>query len=269
MDLQIQDLKNSIMEEVILKNYKLLQFVEKEMTQLKEDNAKLKDEMNQLKEENKLLKEENKINKNLFCSDIQNIQSEVKSIVQSEVKSIVQSEVKSIVDNLQTLQTKFDDTNIEGLRVIGFSGNQITAEPKFTFMKKEGLLHHQQTDIGCVCKHLYEHTIIILSLETFKQLHNIYKFKMCDIHWWYKGMRFFNENCEELQVISSGTDYIREPNDYVHIKNNGYTGTRPINFNKKFLKKLLTILDKLNIKLVYDGSELNERSESLRDLIMS
>ena len=44
MDLQIQELRNSIMEEVILKNYKLLQFVENEMKQLKEENAHLKEE---------------------------------------------------------------------------------------------------------------------------------------------------------------------------------------------------------------------------------
>ena len=61
MDLQIQDLKNSRMEEVILKNYKLLQFVEKEMNQLKEENAKLKEEINHLKEEINHLKEENKV----------------------------------------------------------------------------------------------------------------------------------------------------------------------------------------------------------------
>ena len=48
------DLRNSIMEEVILKNYKLLQFVENEMN-------KLKEEMNHLKEENAHLKEENKL----------------------------------------------------------------------------------------------------------------------------------------------------------------------------------------------------------------
>ena len=57
MDLQIQELRNSIMEEVILKNYKLLQFVEKEMNQLKEENAKLKEEINHLKEENKVSSE--------------------------------------------------------------------------------------------------------------------------------------------------------------------------------------------------------------------
>jgi len=51
------DLRNSIMEEVILKNYKLLQFVEKEMNQLKEENAKLKEEINHLKEENKVSSE--------------------------------------------------------------------------------------------------------------------------------------------------------------------------------------------------------------------
>ncbi len=72
MDLQIQELRNSIMEEVILKNYKLLQFVENEMKQLKEENAHLRKEITKLKEENK-------INKNLFCNDIQNIQDTVEN----------------------------------------------------------------------------------------------------------------------------------------------------------------------------------------------
>ncbi len=63
MDLQNQELRNSIMEEVILKNYKLLQFVENEMKQLKGENAHLKEEIANLKKENK-------INKNLFCTDI-------------------------------------------------------------------------------------------------------------------------------------------------------------------------------------------------------
>jgi hypothetical protein len=58
MDLQIQEIRNSIMEEVILKNYKLLQYVEKEMNQLKEDNTKLKEEIQLLKDDNTLLKKE-------------------------------------------------------------------------------------------------------------------------------------------------------------------------------------------------------------------
>ena len=37
MDLQIQELKNSITEEVTLKNYKLVQFVEKETNQMKDE----------------------------------------------------------------------------------------------------------------------------------------------------------------------------------------------------------------------------------------
>jgi hypothetical protein len=89
MDLQIQELKNSIMEEVILKNYKLLQFVENEIKLLKDDNVKIKDDNIKLKEENTILKEEIKLlkndntylkeNKNLFCSDIQNIQNTVEN----------------------------------------------------------------------------------------------------------------------------------------------------------------------------------------------
>jgi hypothetical protein len=48
------DLRNSIMEEVILKNYKLLQFVENEMKQLNDKIAILNEENANLKEENKL-----------------------------------------------------------------------------------------------------------------------------------------------------------------------------------------------------------------------
>jgi hypothetical protein len=56
MDLSIQELKNSIIEEVTLKNYKLLQYVEKEMNQMKEEIKLLKDENKLLKiNENKLI----------------------------------------------------------------------------------------------------------------------------------------------------------------------------------------------------------------------
>jgi len=197
-----------------------------------------------------------------------NVESCVKSTIDSEIKSSINSEIQTVTDKLQTLQTKFDDTNIEGLRLVGFSNKEIIADPKFTFMKKGGLLHYQENDIGHVCGYIGNGVILILLLETFKQLHNIYNFKICNIIY-LEHSRFFDENCKELQVISSGTDYIREPNNYVHIKNNGNTGTPPTNFNKKFLKKLLNILDKLNIKLVYNDSELNDRGELLRDLIMS
>ena len=64
------DLRNSIMEEVILKNYKLLQYVENEMNQLKDEINLVKEENAHLKEEIANLKKENKINKNLFCTDI-------------------------------------------------------------------------------------------------------------------------------------------------------------------------------------------------------
>ena len=79
------DLQSTIMEEVILKNYKLLQYVENEMNQLKDEmnllkkeNAHFKKEMNQIKDDNIKLIEENKMNKNLFCN-IQNIQDTVKN----------------------------------------------------------------------------------------------------------------------------------------------------------------------------------------------
>ena len=71
------NLRNSIMEEVILKNYKLLQYVEKEMNQLKDEIKLLKEENASLKKEIEFFKE---TNKNLFCCniqiccDIQNIQ---------------------------------------------------------------------------------------------------------------------------------------------------------------------------------------------------
>jgi hypothetical protein len=62
MDLQNQELKNSIMEEVILKNHKLLQFVEKEMNQIKDEIKLLKDKIESLKNENTVLKiNENKL----------------------------------------------------------------------------------------------------------------------------------------------------------------------------------------------------------------
>lgn len=62
MDLQNQELRNSIMEEVILKNHKILQFVEKEMNQMKDEIKLLKDKIESLKNENSVLKiNENKL----------------------------------------------------------------------------------------------------------------------------------------------------------------------------------------------------------------
>ena len=72
------DLQSTIMEEVILKNYKLLQYVENEMNQLKDEMNLLKKEMNQIKDDNIKLIEENKMNKNLFCNR-QNIQDTFKN----------------------------------------------------------------------------------------------------------------------------------------------------------------------------------------------
>jgi hypothetical protein len=75
MDLQIQELRNNIIEEVILKNHKLLQFVEKEMNQMKDEIKLLKDKIESLKNENTVLKiNENKLITNdtivIGCNDL-------------------------------------------------------------------------------------------------------------------------------------------------------------------------------------------------------
>jgi hypothetical protein len=82
------DLRNSIMEEVILKNYKLLQFVENEMKQLKDEIKLLKEENSYLKEEIILVKEDNTL-------------------------------LKKEIDNLQT---KIDNSGIESNILVGYTG---------------------------------------------------------------------------------------------------------------------------------------------------
>jgi len=237
MELQIQELRNSIMEEVILKNYKLLQFVENEMKQLKEENAHLRKEIKLLKDDNtnfkdeiKLLKEENKINKNLFC-------------------------------NRQNIQDTLENTMI-----IGFD---IYKQPISWNIEKAYLLSSfkECTELG----NFFSFGQYIISLEVFKHLNKLNKFKTFSIPITRLDnyvlvdenlfrIDFWVRNLDNPLCLSYGELYEYHFNllctdvKYNHIKQNW--------------KNLLEILDECNIKLLFNNSE-KCFDKSLRDLILS
>jgi|688.fasta_scaffold657950_2 hypothetical protein len=219
------DLRNSIMEEVILKNYKLLQYVENEMKQLK-------DEIKLLKEENSYLKEENKINKNLFCSDIQNIQDTIEN---------------TIIIGYDILY-KHISLNIDKAFLIPSFKEYTILSDLFNRMRCQGI-------------------IIIMSSKVFKHFNkfnnfNTFKLLISD--------NFIDENFNEICIKhphgfdnsayfnvtpNIGTEY--NDNGTIYIKLNTATSNENW-FHKQNLKKLLDILDECNIKLYINRYDCNE-----------
>ncbi len=234
MDSTSNEIRNSIMEEVILKNYKLLQFVENEINQLKNeikllkddnnkfknDNDKLKDDNNKLKEENTCLKEENtclKENKNLFSCDIQNIQ------------------------NIQ-------DTN-ENTMIIGytngfkhFSWNVDKAHliPSFNECTELSTIFNCMS-IQC----------IIMTVNVFKHINKYNNFKT-----------FHFESLQHLTMVDKNFKkiYLLEFNHTYHnIKDKietEWTSECSIWYNKPNLKKLINILNECNINVIYGSKYL-------------
>jgi hypothetical protein len=226
------DLRNSIMEEVILKNYKLLQFVEKEMNQLK-------DEIKLLKEENAHLKEENKINKNLFCSDIQNIQDTVENTMIIGYDILLYKPISFNVDKAHLIPSFKEYTILSDI---------------FNRMRSQG-------------------NIIIMTSKVFKhfnKFNNFNTFKLLNSDSFVDEN--FNEICikhphgfdNKLQFVYNpsniGTEY--NDNGIIYIKLNTATSNESW-FHKQNLKKLLDILDECNIKLYINKYDCDEVHPSL------
>jgi len=246
MELQIQELKNSIMEEVILKNYKLLQFVEKEMNQLK-------DELTQIKQENAHLKEENKINKNLFCSDIQNIQDTVEN---------------TMIIGYDTLYRPISWNIDKALLITSFK---------------------ECTDLGEYFRTIRTHSnVIIMSSKVFKHFNKFNNFSTFKLLYFDFVDENFNKICmmhpqgfdsphntTYFNVTQNiGTEYNDKGIIYIKLD----TAQMGYNywFHKQNLKKLLNILDECNIKLYinrYDCNEVHPSThhpqKTIRELILS
>ena len=243
------DLRNSIMEEVILKNYKLLQYVENEMKQLKYDNTKLKEEnahlreeINLLKDDNTNFKEENKINKNLFC-------------------------------NRQNIQDTLENTMI-----IGFD---IYKQPISWNIEKAYLLSSfkECTELG----NFFSFGQYIISLEVFKHLNKFNNFKTFTTIDYGKSFNFIDEKFNKIQLSYIQPDVIYnypfEPiyngmsqnikesssigtiyNDYIKLLpwiDNSW-------FHKQNIKKLLNILDECHIKLLVHNIGCDDKRESFK-----
>ena len=246
MDLQIQELRNSIMEEVILKNYKLIQYVEKEMNQLKDDNTKLKEENAHLKEEIILVKEDNTL-------------------------------LKKEIDNLQT---KFDNSGIASNILIGYKGINNPVYYNYNFNKNCKSLtqflfncsilndYDRMYSVRSVQVSNRDHHIcscnILLTLHVFKQLSTYYNFDSLileDLFTWTLRNGFGSGTEANRCLI----EFVDEKYDNLEFFGNYYTIkiSRPIPQNNTVIKltlstliKLINILNECNIKLILWGFEL-------------
>jgi hypothetical protein len=210
MDLQIQELKNSIMEEVILKNYKLLQFVEKEMNQMK-------DEIKLLKEENAHLKEEIKINKNLFCSDIQNIQ----------------------------------DT-VENTMIIGYD---ILYKPISWNIDKALLIpsFKECTDLSTYLYNIRDYSII-MSTNVFKHINKFNNFKTFNIDTLCM-LKIVDENFKKIYLVENEQNY-QMIKDKIQTEQTEWFTHWNMWYNKPNIKNLITILNESNINVNFNIDSL-------------
>jgi hypothetical protein len=228
MELQIQELRNSIMEEVILKNYKLLQFVENEMKQLKEENAHLRKEIKLLKDDNtnfkdeiKLLKEENKINKNLFCSDIQNIQDTVEN----------------------TMIIGYDIL----YKPISFNVDKAHLIPSF----KECIDLSEQLLRKSDCS-------IIMSTNVFKHINKYNNFKTFHIDGLYM-LKMVDENFKKIYLVETEQNYqnnFQMIKDKIQTEQTDWFSHWNFWYNKPNLKILINILNECNINLLCNSDSL-------------
>jgi hypothetical protein len=236
------DLRNSIMEEVILKNYKLLQYVENEMNQIKneiklvkEENAHLKKEMNQIKDDNIKLIEENKINKNLFCADIK-------------------------------------DT-VENTMIIGYD---YLYKPILFNIENAYLLpiFNKSTDLRDALGYGMKY---IMSVKVFTHLNKFNNFKTFTINN-VIGHRLIDEKFNEILLYAP--DDVTSPciiNGYLNMcgeVKGEYIKLAGKFYHKQNIKKLLNILDECNIKLIieYIGCDEYRRDNliegTMRDLLL-
>jgi hypothetical protein len=230
MDLQIQELKNSIMEEVILKNYKLLQFVENEMN-------KLKDEMNLLKKENAHLKEENKMNKNLFYN----------------------SQNTMIIGYDNTCKQPVSWNIDKAFLIPSFKESSDLSD----MIRWSELLIIMSID---VFKHINKFNnfktfnICRLSSSCFidENFNKLFFGEYIDIR---------EKNITKIESYRADKNTWFTSNDYLDYGPNCHAQSTQW-FYKPSLKKLLHILDECNIKLLWEKSELIG-NKSIRELILS
>jgi hypothetical protein len=242
MDLQIQELRNSIMEEVILKNYKLLQYVENEMKQLKEENAHLRKEITKLKEENK-------INKNLFCNR-QNIQDTLENTMIIGF-DIYKQPISWNIEKAYLLSSFKECTELGNFFSIG---QYIISLEVFKHLNKFNNFKTFTIDYG-KCFTFIDEKFNKIQLS-YIQPDVIYNYPFEPI---YNGMS---------QIIKESSSIGTIYNDYIKLlpsKDNSW-------FHKQNLKKLLNILDECNIKLIIDGigcddKQYNGKCITIRELI--
>lgn len=217
MDLQIQELKNSIMEEVILKNYKLLQFVENEIKLLKDDNVKLKKENAHLREEIKLLKDDNtylKENKNLFSNDIQNIQD--------------------TIDN--TMIIGYDKL----YQPISFNVDKAHLIPSF----------NECTDLSTYLYNLRD-CLIIMSTNVFKHINKYNNFKTFAIDTLCM-LKIVDENFKKIYLVETDENY-QMIKDKIQTE---WFQHWNMWYNKHNLKILINILNESNINVHFNSDSL-------------
>ncbi len=172
-----------------------------------------------------------------------NVESCVKSTIDSEIKSSIKSEIQTVTDKLHTLQTKFDDTNIEGHTIIGYNGRV----PAFIHIKYKSILgdYNHYDDLGlqliCISRQINSNNIM-MTLKSIKQLHDIFNFTTCDLHHMYDFM-FIDDNRNDKSVRATERCECKK----FYIENRWY--------NKTNAQYLLNILDELKIKIVFQASE--------------
>ena len=207
------DLRNSIMEEVILKNYKLLQFVENEMKQLKDKIAILNEENAHLKEENKL----------------------------------TYDKIETLQTKIETLQTKIDNCGIEYNILVGYTGLNNPVYCNYNFNKEyKSLPCFLQL---CNCKILLKLSVF-KQLSTYYNFDCVDLNYLCkNQHEGYKipFINFVDGNdiYHQQKLKISTPKPIIITSCYVHNgqHSNGNTYTFPL------LDKLINILNECNIKL--------------------
>jgi hypothetical protein len=224
MDSTLNEIRNSIMEEVILKNYKLLQFVENEINQLKneikllkDDNDKLKDDNDKLKDDNNKLKEENtclKENKNLFSCDIQNIQ----------------------------------DTN-ENTMIIGYTNGF----KHFSWNVDKAHLIPSFNECTELLTYLYNirDYSIIMSTNVFKHINKYNNFKTFTIDYYghnkLKMLNIVDENLKKICLLEDHTEIIKKTEQTDWISNG-----RNMMYHKPNLKIFINILNECNINVNFE-----------------
>ena len=220
------DLRNSIMEEVILKNYKLLQFVEKEMNQMKDEIKLLKEENAHLKEEIILVKEDNTL-------------------------------LKKEIDNLQT---KIDNSGIESNILVGYTGVNNPVYCNYNFNKEYKSL--PDFLISCNCKILLKLSVF-RQLSTYYNFNRIDLVELCkndnDIRYRLQipnidfvdgnditDFRYISHKYGTPMELAINAQKFKKPKPII-IQTNWNKYTFPL------LDKLINILNECNIKLTLDN----------------